>query len=407
VDGDPSTETSADGKRETKDGNGARTRLDGTNFGRFQITRRLGRGGFGDVFLGIDPQLDREVALKVLRTDILVRSRTVQRFLLEAKAAGQLRHPHIVPVYDAGQWEGRYFIASAYIAGGSLDDKLKQGPTPDLRWAAETIMHLALALDYAHDCGVVHRDVKPANILLDNHEQPHITDFGLARVDSSDTKVTRAGYALGTPDYMPPEQARGDLEKISPASDQYSLGVTLYELLCGKTPFSGDSVQDVIQTLINQEPVRPRQLNRSIPLDLETICLKAMMKEPAQRYPSCGDFAEDLRRWLAGEPIKARRINLANRLVRWCRREPRIAGLTIGIFLVTLVGMIVAMWQSGIATANANRANANETIALQNEQRANENESRAIDSLTTANRERYRLAVLLAREETETGNVAA
>ncbi len=255
--------------------------------GRFEIRARLGAGAFGAVFRAYDPTLDREVALKVPHEGALQSDRQKARFQREAKAAAQLMHPNIVPVYETGVDGDTGFIASAFIQGQTLEDAIEDKPL-DLRRSAKLVMDLGRALDYAHRKGIVHRDVKPANVMLDANGDPLLMDFGLAGLEESQEKFTHDGTVLGTPAYMPPEQARGDLGQVGPASDQYSLGVVLYELLCGKRPFSGPAAA-VISLVINQEPRSPRLERPDIPKDLETICLKGMSKDARHRYATCGD----------------------------------------------------------------------------------------------------------------------
>ena len=273
--------------------------------GRFEIVSRLGSGAFGTVYRAYDPLLDREVALKVPRAAAMDKPEVRARFLREPKAAAQLRHPHIVPVYDAGTDGEYYYIASAYIEGNTLKELIDQERL-DFRRAAQIVRDLAEALDYAHRMGVVHRDVKPANVMIDTEGDALLMDFGLARLESSDEKLTRLDSVLGTPAYMAPEQADSSFGEVGPASDQYSLGVILYELLCGETPFSGPSTV-VILNVVSRAPDPPGSKDAGVPSDLETICLKATAKDPKQRYADCGALAEDLRRWLEGQPIQARR----------------------------------------------------------------------------------------------------
>ena len=332
--------------------------------GRFEVRLRLGAGAFGAVYRAYDPLLDREVALKVPHASTVQSETRRARVLTEAKAAAQLRHPNIVPIYEAGRDGDTYYIASAFIEGQTLEDAIAV-KRPDFHQAAKLAMDLAGALQYAHELGVVHRDVKPANIMLDGKSNPLLMDFGLARLEAAESRLTHDGTVLGTPSYMPPEQAAGQLELVGPASDQYSLGVVLYELLCASTPFSGPPTM-VISLVINQEPPSPRKENPAIPKDLETICLKAMSKQREHRYANCQAMAEDLRRWLAGEPITARRVNPAERFVRWCRRNPVVAGLSATAAVLLLVVAIVSMTayaKTSRALANMVRAQKERTLA--------------------------------------------
>lgn len=322
--------------------------------GRFEIRSHLGSGAFGAVYRAHDPQLDREVALKVPHAAKLRNRWFVKRFLNEAKATARLQHPHIVPLFDAGKNEKRYYLASAFIEGGTLDKAIGER-TFEFRETARIIMQLAEALAYAHKQGIVHRDVKPDNIMLDLNGEPHLMDFGLARLETSDEKLTQDGTVMGTPAYMSPEQARGVADDISPASDQYSLGATMYEMLTGEIPFSG-LPEVVIFHVIQTEPAAPRSIKSSVPIDLETICLKAMSKHPAARYESCQQMAEDLRRWLDNEPIAARKISRFERLLRWVKREPIVSGLALTVFLMFAVGLAVSSWQWSVANKQTERA---------------------------------------------------
>ena len=309
--------------------------------GRFEVRKRIGAGAFGTVYRAFDPTLGREVALKVPRAAAMERPEVRARFLREPKAAAQLRHPHIVPVYDAGVDGERYYIASAFIEGRTLDDVIAEKRL-GYRQTAEVVVALADALDYAHSHGVVHRDVKPANVMLDHQGQPMLVDFGLARLESSDEKLTHDGSLMGTPAYMAPEQVDASFGTVGPASDQYALGVVLYQLLTGTTPFSGPPTAQ-IYSIVNQDPPGPRFVNPEAPPDLETICLKAMSKQPGGRYADCGTLAEDLRRWLDSKPIRARRVGPAERLRMWSRRNPAaFVSATAALLLLIMAVLMTA-----------------------------------------------------------------
>ena len=266
--------------------------------GRFQIRQCLGWGTFGTVYRAYDPQLDREVALKVPKPEVLDRPGRVERFLREGRAAARLRHPHIIPVFEAGQDGKNYYIASAFIEGSSLAGAIvAEEKGLDIRRAVRIVRALAEAVAYAHEQGIVHRDIKPANVMLDQKDQPLLMDFGLAARAEDQEKLTQDGAVLGTPAYMAPEQAGGQKGEAQPAGDQYALGSVLYELLTGHPPYEGLPVI-VLHNVINTPIQRPRELRKDLPLDLEAICLKALAKKPEDRYPGCQDLADALGAWL-------------------------------------------------------------------------------------------------------------
>lgn len=322
--------------------------------GRFEIRKQLGYGGFGVVFLAYDPHLGRDAALKIPRPEILVSSQLRQRFLREAHAAALLDHPGIVPIYETGEIGPVTYILSAYCKGPTLAAWLKERADPaTASIAARVTACLADAVQHAHDRGVLHRDLKPANVLLDPGEglaadfsfYPRLSDFGLAKRIESTNDFTQAGALLGTPRYMAPEQARGDERSVGVQTDVYSLGVILYELLAEAPPIIGGTDLETLRKIEEQEPSAAPLRDRAVPIDLETICLKCLEKSPARRYQSARDLAEDLRRFLAGDPVLARPIGKPKRFVRWCRRRPVTAALSFGLILAVCAGTIAATSQ--------------------------------------------------------------
>jgi serine/threonine protein kinase len=269
--------------------------------GRYQIQGILGEGRYAQVYRGYDPILERAVALKVPRPGVVPDDRAGERFLGEARALARLRHPGIVPVFEMGRDAGRCFIAMALIEGHSLAQlRDRQRPPIDFRRAAEVVAAVALALDHAHGQGVLHRDVKPANILFDKSGHVYLTDFGLAHRPGSGELAARPGTMVGTPAYAAPEHAAADHTQLLPASDQYSLGAVFYELLCGRTPFCGPPLYVLYQAM-SQDPPSPCAIQPDVPTPLAAICLKTLARSPERRYGSCAELAESLGRWTRSE----------------------------------------------------------------------------------------------------------
>ena len=339
-------------------------------FGDYLILDEIARGGMGVVYRARQISLGREVAVKLINAGNLASPGMVQRFYVEAEAMAQLDHPHIIPVYEVGQHEGQHYLAMKLAEGGSLADQLagscalgnapasrggsgsakpegetgKQRPTPRTAASADIAnfaIKIARAIHHAHQRGVIHRDLKPANILLDAQGEPLVADFGLAKVLDSELGLTQSTAAMGTPHYMPPEQALGRSALITTAADVYSLGAILYELATGQPPFTGETRDAVLQKVIHEPPPQPRISNADVPRDLETITLKCLEKDPLRRYRTAEELAEDLDAWSHGRPIEARPVALWERTIKWIRRKPALATL----ILVACIGVGGIFWQ--------------------------------------------------------------
>jgi len=314
------------------------------DFGDYEFLQEIGHGGQGVVYRARQKSLNRIVALKVIGLAHWATEAHVKRFRLEAEAAASLNHPCIVPIYEVGERDGACYFSMGLVEGGQLDAVAKREPM-SIRHAAELIAKLARTVSYAHEHGILHRDIKPGNILLDTKGQPHLTDFGLARLVETESTVTRTMEVLGTPSYMAPEQAAGNNAGATSATDIYGLGAVLYQLLAGHPPFAGGTTFETVRLVLDTEPRQPRLLNPKVDRDLATICLKCLDKDPQRRYSSALALAEDLERWLKHEPIRARRTGIFTRGRKWVRRNPTSALLVIS--LVALAAAIGAMiWKS-------------------------------------------------------------
>jgi WD40 repeat protein/predicted Ser/Thr protein kinase len=322
------------------------------HFGDYELLEEIARGGMGVVYRARQRSLDRIVAVKMLLSGPLASREFIQRFRIEAAAAASLRHPNIVAIHEVGVQAGQQFFAMDFIAGRTLAEAISRQPLPPRR-AATLLQTVAEAIHHAHEHGILHRDLKPSNVILDAEDQPHITDFGLAKRCATPTQATAlppcdltlSGQVLGSPSYMPPEQAATKRGKLGRPSDVYALGAMLYHALTGRPPFVGATLAETLQALLNTDPVRPRLLHPAVPADLETICLKCLEKEPARRYATARELADELGRWLRGEPIQARPAGRAERLWRWCGRQPALAALSGAVLLLlvlTVLGSVVA-----------------------------------------------------------------
>jgi WD40 repeat protein/Tfp pilus assembly protein PilF/tRNA A-37 threonylcarbamoyl transferase component Bud32 len=314
-----------------------------TRLGKFELVERVGQGACGTVYKARDLELDRTVAIKVPRAGNLIEGQELDRFLREARSVAQLRHPSIIPVHEVGQQDGFPYLVSDFVDGVNLTSLLTGRQLPP-RKAAEVVATIADALQYAHEHGVIHRDVKPSNIMLDNEGRAHIMDFGMAKREAGEVTVTIEGQVLGTPAFMSPEQAGGESHKVDGRTDVYSLGAVLYQLLTGELPFRGNA-RMLLYQVRNDEPRPPRSLNDTIPRDLQTICLKAMAKVPGGRYATARDMADDLRRFLRGEPILARPVSAWEKAANWARRRPAVAALSGAIVGITVLAFALATWQ--------------------------------------------------------------
>ncbi|MGE0608292.1 MAG: protein kinase [Pirellulales bacterium] len=362
--------------------------------GEYELLAEIARGGMGVVYKARHTRLNRVVALKMILSGQLAGAEEIRRFQAEAQAAAGLDHPGIVPVHEFGEIDGRPYFSMGFVEGQSLAVHLREGPMPP-REAAEIVRQISLAVQYAHDRGVIHRDLKPGNVLLEKVDSRHaasngddetlsadapplsleairrarVTDFGLAKRTQDDSGLTATGQILGTPSYMPPEQAAGKHEQVGVTADVYSLGAVLYATLTSRPPFQAASITETLRQVIERDPVSPRALNPAVPRDLETIALRCLQKEAADRYPSAAALAEELRRFLAGEPIAARPAGRGERAVRWCRRQPVAAALiavaTLLLAVLAVGGPIVAAREAGLRqAADTGRAKADEQSRL-------------------------------------------
>lgn len=335
------------------------------HFGEYELIEEIARGGMGVVYKARQVRLNRIVAVKMIRAGQLASEQDVERFYIEAEAAASLDHSGIVPIFEVGQEDDQHYFSMAFVEGPSLANLLQDGPLAPTE-AAELTMKIAAAVDYAHSHGVIHRDLKPANILLDGRQsdaatpnllgslsraaigEPRVTDFGLAKHTNRRSDLTETGQVLGTPSYMPPEQAQGKTDKVNEKSDVYSLGAILYASLTGRPPFQAASPVDTLMQVLEQDPVEPRQLNPGIPRDLETICLKCLEKEPERRYASAQALNDELQRFLGDEPILARPMSLTDRGIRWLRRKGGNAAVGFLAMAATAIfaALAVASWYS-------------------------------------------------------------
>jgi len=310
-------------------------------FGDYELLEEIARGGMGVVYKARQISLNRIVAVKMILAGRLATKADRDRFHSEAQAAALLDHPNIVPVFEVGEHEGQHYFSMGYIDGQSLATRLAEGPLPP-KEAAKLVAAVAGAVEYAHRQGVIHRDIKPSNIVIDSKGSPRITDFGLAKRVDSGSDVTATGQVLGTPSYMAPEQAAGQIHAVGPAADVYALGALLYAALTGRPPFQAATPLETLQQVLDREPVALRLLNAAVPRDLETICLKCLDKSVPRRYPTAQALAEDLRRYLEGRPIVARPVGRWEHAWRWCLRNRLVAALSAAAVLLLVIVAVVA-----------------------------------------------------------------
>ncbi|MCY2966228.1 MAG: protein kinase [Planctomycetota bacterium] len=382
-------------------------------FGDYAIRKELGHGGMGVVFIATQLSLNRPVALKMIRTGILARAGDLRRFQQEAEAVALLDHPGIVPVYEVGEHDGQRYFTMKLIDGGDLSSRLASFRN-DPEGAARLVAQIADAVHHAHQRGILHRDLKPANILLDAAGHPHVSDFGLAKRIEADGEMTASGEILGSPAFMSPEQAAGRRGSITTATDVYGLGAILYAVLTGQAPFGGDSVIETLDAVRTRPPVALREVNPRVPRDLELVCLKCLEKNPADRYSSAATLANDLRRFMAGEPVSVRAAGVVERAAKWARRKPTLAtAYTLGL-LACLLGSLggAAIWQWRVAEQARRHAvsNKNEAVKAANAARTakdGEAQERAAAVLARINAERARGVAEVARAESEVARAEA
>src|SRR5947208_2473448 len=312
-----------------------------------ELLEEVGGGGQGVVFRARQKSLNRTVALKVISLGQWASKAHLKRFRREAEAAASLDHPCIVPIYEVGERDGSCYFSMKFVEGGQLDEVVRR-TLMSIRQAAELIAKIARTVHYAHEHGILHRDIKPGNILLDQKGEPHLTDFGLARLVETESTVTRTMEVLGTPSYMAPEQAVGNNAALAAETDVYGLGAVLYQLLTGQPPFAGGTTYETIKLLLDTEPRQPRLLNPKIDRDLSTICLKCLEKDPKRRYSSALALAEDLEHWLRHEPIQAKPSGFFTHPRKWVGRNPSTA-----VLITLLVALAAALWSGHVMMMEA------------------------------------------------------
>ena len=318
----------------------AETNLKGRMFGQYELQEKIAQGGMGIVFKARQVGLNRIVALKMILSGQLSNPEDVRRFYHEAEATAKLDHPGIVPVYDVGQCQGRHYYSMGFVLGETLAKRAARGRLTQAE-AASLVKQIAEAVQYAHERGVIHRDLNPSNVMIDEQGHPKIVDFGLARVIAFDSSLSISGQVMGTPSYMPPEQANGDRDLIGPAADVYALGGILYFLLTGRPPLQAATLMDTLRLVLDKDPILVRKVNPTADRDLETICHKCLQKPIPLRYATAASVAADLGNWLDHKPISARPVSATQQLWRWCQRNQKLAAsisaAAIGLLATTIV----------------------------------------------------------------------
>ena len=387
--------------------------------GDFVLLERIAEGGMGVVYKAKQKGLERIVALKMIRSGQFADDEEVQRFHREAAAAAKLDHPGIVPIYQVGEEDGQHFFAMAYVKGHSLADIIREQRLPP-KQAAEYVRKVAIAVHFAHQHGIIHRDIKPGNVLVDELGELKVTDFGLAKDIDSDHSLTTSGQIVGTVSYMPPEQASGTIRRVSTWSDVYSLGALLYALLTQRPPFQAENPLDVLMQVLSDMPIAPSKVDDTkwqwpgrrdasdvssgstwtsskIPLDLDTICLKCLEKEPSKRYPSAESLADDLQRFLEGAPIRARPVRLVERTIRWCRRRKALSTATALALLLLILTPVIVVQGRGLSDSFLTKLKEFQTIRIRDR-------CRRADARTGTNTPPGGGAILSRRQATTGGN---
>jgi WD40 repeat protein/HEAT repeat protein len=396
-------------------GNGARPAVPPLGsiryFGDYELLEEIARGGMGVVYKARQVSLNRVVAVKLILAGEFAGGRDVRRFRAEAEAAANLDHPNILPIYEVGEHAGQQYFSMKLVSGGNLSDRLGQKPAAAVRELVALLSQVCQAVHFAHQRRILHRDLKPSNILLDADGTSYVTDFGLAKKVDAPSELTQSGALVGTPSYMPPEQARGE-KQVTTAADVYSLGAILYEMLTGRPPFRADSVLDTVLHVIEKEPDHPRSVNPSADRDLSVIALKCLDKDPARRYPSAAALADDLDRWASGEPILARPAAAAEKLSKWARRNPAVATLSAAVVIVVAAGLATAtgLWlrtDAALRDRTVALSRADELLGLEQKARGEtdaaleqvkQEQTRTKDALEKVKEEQARTKAALAAE---------